>query len=183
MHGSYSYEQQPSNTTRKVSKRSQEPDKKGVNWRHNWKDYTYAGREKSRIFRIGEGNCAQTWGARSTSIRRYRRRTKQRIYKRIQSWESLQSNQVAEGNKLSNDETYVGVASHLHRRSAYRVQHQAHVLRSTPLLPKRAYQPPNNGRPIIIDSLSLSSPFSRHVTTPSPFPPQPLHDFLVFRGS
>lgn len=158
MHGSYSYEQQPSNTTRKVSKRSQEPDKKGVNWRHNWKDYTYAGREKSRIFRIGEGNCARTWGARSTSVRRYRRRTKQRIYKRIQSWESLQSN-VAGGNKLSNDETYVGVASHLHRRSAYRVQHQAHVLRSTPLLPrvpKRAYQPPNNGRPIIIDSLSLS---------------------------
>ena len=56
MHGSYSYVQ-PSNTTRKVSKRSQEPDKKGVNWRHNWKDYTYAGREKSRIFRIGEELC------------------------------------------------------------------------------------------------------------------------------
>lgn len=141
--------------------------------------------EKNREYLELERNYARTWSARSTSIRRYRRKTKQRIYKRIQSWESLQSN-VAGGNKLSNDETYVGVASHLHRRSAYRVQHQAHVLRSTPLLPrvpKRAYQPPNNGRPIIIDSLSLSSPFSRHVTTPSPFPPQPLHDFLVFRGS
>lgn len=139
--------------------------------------------EKNREYLELERNYARTWSARSTSIRR-RRRTKQRIYKRIQSWESLQSN-VAGGNKLSNDETYVGVASHLHRRSAYRVQHQAHVLRSTPLLPrvpKRAYQPPNNGRPIIIDSLSLSSPFSRHVTTPSPSP-QPLHDFLVFRGS
>lgn len=114
--------------------------------------------EKNREYLELERNYARTWSARSTSIRRYRRRTKQRIYKRIQSWESLQSN-VAGGNKLSNDETYVGVASHLHRRSAYRVQHQAHVLRSTPLLPrvpKRAYQPPNNGRPIIIDSLSLS---------------------------
>ena len=55
-------------------------------------------------------------------------------YKGIQSWESLESN-VAEGNKLSNEETYVGVASHLHRRSAYRVQHQAHVLRTLPVSP------------------------------------------------
>lgn len=97
-------------------------------------------------------------------------------YKRIQSWESLESN-VAEGNKLSNEETYVGVASHLHRRSAYRVQHQAHVLRT---LPNRAYQPPNNGRPIIIDSFS---PLPSLDMLQLPRPPQPLHDFLVFRGS
>ena len=91
-------------------------------------------------------------------------------YKRIQSWESLESN-VAEGNKLSNEETYVGVASHLHRRSAYRVQHQAHVLRTLPVSPTELIN-----RLITADPLSSTRSLLSLLSTcytPSPSPTSP----------
>lgn len=73
---------------------------------------------------------------------------------------------MAEGNKLSN-ETYVGVASHLHRRSAYRVHHRTHVLR-TPVSPSELIN-----RLITADPLSSTRsplPSLDMLQLPRPFP-------------